>query len=317
MTRRRRLPPVVLALAVLLAPSLVLAHQQDEGDLPVTHFPGGGSAASDCLAGLEAVGLDQGTRAKGVTCNDGDPTCDRDRLVNGHCEFWIRGCLRTEDPRCKTVEGVGGLTVVDAEADLDLTMLSRTLDLLELPSLEAERCGALTTLTVPLGARKNGSARKAKKLVALTATGTSGTRDEDNVKFICKPPAKAKRGRGITFDRIQSQIFEKQCAFSGCHALDSEEGELALEGPDVYDALVNVPAAASAAKFSGKKRVVPGAPSTSFLMDKLLGTLAPGEATRCRRIATRCPRTTSRPSGSGSWPARRAKAASAAAWPAS
>lgn len=273
----RRLPRVVLALTVLLAPSFVRAHGQDEGDLPVTHFPGGGAAASDCLGGLEAVGLDLGQRAHGVSCNDGDPTCDRDRLVNGRCEFWIRACVNTHASRCKVLEGVGSFSVTDADADRDLTMLARTLDLVAMPALESETCGALSTLTVPLGARKNGSARKAKKLVALTATGTTGTLDEDKVKFICKPPVKEKRGGSITFARIQSAIFQKQCAFSGCHSLDDAEGELVLEGPNVYDALVNVPAASSAAKFSGKKRVVPGAPSTSFLMDKILGTLAPGE----------------------------------------
>jgi hypothetical protein len=159
-------------------------------------------------------------------------------------------------------------------------MLARTLDLLPLPVVSADTCGALTTLTVPLGTRKNGSARKAKKTVGLEATGTGGTTDADAVKFTCKPPQKEKRGRGISFATIQRNIFGKQCAFSGCHALDSAEGELVLEGPDVYDQLVNVPASTSAAQFAGKKRVVPGAPSTSFLLDKLLGALGPGEGER-------------------------------------
>jgi hypothetical protein len=267
----------VLAGVLGLRPALAHAHGEDEGDLPVTHFPGGGPATSDCLAGLEAVGLDLGERARGVTCHDGDPTCDRDRLVNGRCEFWVRACVRTAGSRCTADEAVGGIAVAGSDGDRDLTMLARTLDLVAMPAREAETCGALSTLTVPLGARKNGSARKARKLVALTATGTSGTRDEDAVKFICKPPARAKRGRGITFARIQSTIFKKQCAFSGCHTLQSPQGGLALEGPDVYEALVNAPVSISAAAFAGKKRVVPGAPSTSFLMDKLLGTLAPGE----------------------------------------
>src|SRR5688572_16781899 len=47
----RRLAPLTLALAMLTMPSLARAHGEDEGDLPVTHFPGGGSAATDCLVG--------------------------------------------------------------------------------------------------------------------------------------------------------------------------------------------------------------------------------------------------------------------------
>jgi hypothetical protein len=270
----------VLTLALLAAPALVAAHGQGDGDLAVTHFPGGGPAATDCLAGLEAVGFDGGERARGLTCRDGDPACDRDRLVNGHCEFWIRACLRTDDPRCRLDEDVSSVRIADAESDRDLTMLARTLELVPLPVVSPDTCGALTTLTVPLGTRRSGAPRKAKKTVAFDATGTAGSEDADTVKFVCKPPAKEKRGRAITFDRIQSSILEKQCAFSGCHSLDSEEAGLALEGPGVYDALVNAPATASAAAFAGKKRVVPGAPSTSFLMDKLLGTLAPGEGDR-------------------------------------
>src|SRR6185295_3596760 len=64
---------------------------------------------------------------------------------------------------------------------------------------------------------------------------------------------------------------------SGCHGLEDPEADLALTGPDVYENLVDRLATASAAQFAGKKRVVPGAPETSFLMDKLEGKVAPGE----------------------------------------
>jgi hypothetical protein len=262
---------------VLALPALAWAHGQGLGDLPITHFPGGGPVATDCLVDLEAVGLNLGNTAKGVACHDGDPTCDRDRLVNGSCEFWVRACLAATASHCDASAGVSAVSVGDADGDTDLTMLSRTLEQVPLPVVTNDTCGALVTLTVPLGTRKSGAPRKAKKTVALSATSTTGTDDSDAVKFTCKPPAKEKRGRGVSFARIQSTIFEKQCAFSGCHSLDSQEAGLALEGPDVYDALVNVPATTNAALFAGKKRIVPGAPTTSFLMDKLLGTLGPGE----------------------------------------
>jgi hypothetical protein len=267
----------VLVWVLLAVPMLAWAHGQEEGDLPVTHFPGGGPAATDFLVVLWAVAPHAGDRAKGIACHDGDPACDRDRLVNGRCQFWVRACLANNDARCAAGEGVSEVGVEDAATDTDLTILSRTLEQVPLPVVAPDTCGALVTLTVPLRTRKNGTPRKAKKVVALHATSTRGTEDVDAVKFTCKPPAKEKRKHGVSFASIQRSVFGKQCAFSGCHSLDSHQAGLALEGPDVYDALVDVLATTSAAQFAGKKRVVPGAPSTSFLMDKLLGTLVPGE----------------------------------------
>ena len=52
---------------------------------------------------------------------------------------------------------------------------------------------------------------------------------------------------------------------------------LQLVGDGVYDRLVDRLASTSSAQFAGKKLVVPGAPETSFLMDKIEGRLGPGE----------------------------------------
>jgi len=276
---QRMLTGLVLVSVSAIFPAVAFAHGQD-ADLPVSHFPGGGSAATDCLGGLEAVGLDLGERARGVTCRDGDPACDRDHLVNGRCEFWIRACLNTSGADCQARDGVTTIAVDNAASDPDLTTLSRTLELVALPTSDVDRCGALTRLRVALGTRKNGSARKARTTVELKVAGVGGLQDDDKVKFICKPPAKAKRGSGISFGRIQHTIFERQCAFSGCHSFDSAESGLVLEGPNVYDALINVSATTSAAAFAGKKRVIPGLPSSSFLLDKVVGALGPGEGDR-------------------------------------
>jgi hypothetical protein len=97
------------------------------------------------------------------------------------------------------------------------------------------------------------------------------------VTFICKPPVKEKRRGGISFDGIQRRVFEKQCAFSGCHGTDNPQAGLVLTGEGVYDRIVDQLASTSAAQFAGKKLVVPGAPETSFLMDKIEGALGPGE----------------------------------------
>jgi len=270
-----------LATAALIVGSLGVpdgrAHGDDDGDLPIAHVRGGGPKRTDCLVGLELVGYpNDGT--KQVVCHDGDVSCDRDRLANGHCEFWVRTCMNGDgEARCDASEGVADLTVDGAGDDFDLVTMSRSLDLVSVPATDADTCAALTKLTVPLTMKRSGRTRKGRKVVRLTATGTEGTRDRDAVKFICKPPKKARGTRGATFSTIQTQIFEKQCAFSGCHSLGSAEADLVLEGVGVWDALVDVPASTSAAAFAGKKRVVPGAPDTSFLIDKLLGKLGPGE----------------------------------------
>lgn len=267
----------ILALAWTLGARDTQAHGAGDGDLRIAHLSGGGPKATDCLVGLELVGYDRDGTKK-AACNDGDVSCDRDRLANGHCEFWVRACVNgDEEPRCDAAEGVGAVTLDHDGADFDLVTIERALDLVTMPATAPNACAALTKVTVPLGQTKRGKARKGQKVIRLTATGTAGTTDRDAVKLLCKPPKKAHGKRGATFATIQNGIFAKQCAFSGCHSLESPQADLVLEGAGVWDALVDVPASTSAAAFAGKKRVVPGAPDTSFLMDKLLGKLGPGE----------------------------------------
>ena len=236
---------------------------------PVSRLAGG---PRDCLTSLELIGTDVAAKARTIACHDGSLACDRDGLVNGRCEFWTRVCV-ADGGTCGTVANVA---VDGGTADADLAMLGRTLEHLAMPA-SAETCGPATTLTVRLGKRSNGSARKARKRVAWRASTADGAGDDDAVTFICKPPQKEKRRGGISFDRIQTRVFEKQCAFSGCHGTDNPQAGLVLTGAGVYDRIVDQVASTSTAQFAGKKLVVPGAPDTSFLMDKLEGTLGPGE----------------------------------------
>jgi hypothetical protein len=65
-------------------------------------------------------------------------------------------------------------------------------------------------------------------------------------------------------------IFSKSCGKAGfCHNKNTPSGGLDLRPGAAYGALVNVDT-----KYckDGRKRVVPGQPSESYLMDKLLGT---------------------------------------------
>jgi hypothetical protein len=256
-------------LALALGLCAISAVSVGAAGLPVSRLAGG---ANDCLASLDLLGTNVRAKAKTVVCHDGSLACDRDGLVNGHCQFWTRVCV-DDGGTCGAVDSVS----VDADpADNDLVMLGRTLEHVTMPSA-GEACGAVTTLTVQLAKRANGSARQARKRVAWRASGVDGGHDDDAVTFVCKPPVKEKRRGGISFARIQKQVFEKNCAFSGCHGVDNPQADLQLVGDGVYENLVDKVATASAAQFAGKKRVVPGAPETSFLMDKLEGKLGPGE----------------------------------------
>ena len=239
-----------------------------------TRLTGGGPTAGDCLAGFEVFAT-AAPRARTVTCRDGDRICDRDGLVNGRCEFWVRACLDGSDACARG--GVASVAVENPNGDVDLTTVARTLEDVTLPATAADTCAAMTRLTVPLGTRKNGSARKGRKLLAVRAVAMDDTVDEDGVTFVCNPPERERRKGGISFASIEKRIFQKNCAFSGCHGADNPQAGLVLVGGQVYESLVDRIATTSAAQFAGKKLVVPGAPETSFLMDKLEGKLAPGE----------------------------------------
>jgi hypothetical protein len=250
---------------------LLLATTSAADQLAVSRLSGGGSGAHDCLTGLQVVGTNLREKARTVVCHDGELACDRDGLVNGHCTFWTAACF-DRDGTCGDVASA----TIESGDDTELVTLARTLELVAMP-VTADTCGAVTSLTVALGTRPNGSARKGRKTLAWHATAMDGATDDDAVTFFCKPPQKDKRRGGISFASIEKRIFAKNCAFSGCHGTSNPQAGLTLVGDHVYESLVDKVATASAAQFAGKKLVVPGAPETSFLMDKLEGKLGPGE----------------------------------------
>jgi hypothetical protein len=83
-----------------------------------------------------------------------------------------------------------------------------------------------------------------------------------------------------SFARMQSQVFEKSCGFSACHAVGNSSGSgLVLAGPDVYAKLVNVAPSNANARTDRLWLVRPGKPDSSFLWHKLNGWLS-GHHTR-------------------------------------
>jgi hypothetical protein len=266
---------VLPLLAALLAAAVPAAAVDiPETGLPVEQVLGGGPAADDCLGSLEVVGRGFPSGASRIVCRDGDVGCDRDGLVNGRCELWVRACGGRAAKGC-AARAVSTLSVAGDGADA--VMLERTAELLAKPTATDGACGALTTLTVPLGERQNGSARVGRTRLTIEAEAADGRTDLDHVTFVCKPPERERRRDQITFALLQKRVFAKSCGFSGCHGETNPQAGLRLVGAGVYDQLVDRLASTSSAKFSGKKLIVPGAPETSFLMDKIEGRLGPGE----------------------------------------
>ncbi len=100
--------------------------------------------------------------------------------------------------------------------------------------------------------------------------GTTGTADSGGTGL---PPGCEVEP---TLASIESAYFVKSCALSAsCHKGPVGGGQLVLEAGKSYDSLVGV----DAVRAKGKKRVVPGDPDASFLMQKVLGTMDVTEGT--------------------------------------
>jgi hypothetical protein len=103
------------------------------------------------------------------------------------------------------------------------------------------------------------------------------------LKLYCEPAplngCNPKKLFASTFDRIQGQIFNQNCALSGCHDSQSQSGGLLLETGAAYGNLVNhapVNAAAVAAQWlrvDAPMLGVSGDLDTSFLFHKIEGDL--------------------------------------------
>lgn len=92
-------------------------------------------------------------------------------------------------------------------------------------------------------------------------------------------------GAPATYTDVKAKVFVS-CAFSTCHKGASPAGGLSLEG-DARAQLVDK----AASGVPGRKRVVPGDPGASYLMDKLTLTkpavgdpMPPGGALEAERI---------------------------------
>jgi hypothetical protein len=235
-----------------------------------------------------------------VRCVDGDDGCDSDGVVDGVCSFLVSVCANstTLDPAC-TLNGVQSVTVENAEDngdprfDVDFQALqTRITNEIGPPTSTSNSC--TTTATVisvpikgPYGNTNHCGANKKRLEISSRSEVIDGkiVLDNDKMKLYCLPAPNGCAPTDLfdsTFDRIQRQAFNQNCALSGCHDSQTTSGNLLLEVGASYGNLVNQTPNNFAANGAGWKRVdvvpdVSGSPETSFLFRKITGDL-PTEA---------------------------------------
>jgi hypothetical protein len=254
---------------------------------------GGGSSRTDCLLALDAPVNDPPTRPKNIECTDGDPSCDADGVVNGVCEFAITACANsTYTPDC-TLNGVQSILIDhsldngDPRFDTEFqAMANRVQSDIDPPTSVSDKCTNPTTIHVSIEGPLNGKCKKTKKQLKITTIsklidGHVYT-DKDKIRMTCLPavgtcdPMQYFSG---TFDRIQTQIFDKSCAVSGCHVSQTHTGNLILESGSSLANLIDVtPDNSAAAAADGgiwrRVRVIDattGDPDHSLIVAKVNG----------------------------------------------
>jgi hypothetical protein len=256
---------------------------------------GGGSAARDCLVTLQADANTPASDPKHIRCVDGDP-CDSDGTVDGVCSFVVSVCANstTLDPSC-TLNGVQSITVLNAEDngdprfDVDFQALqTRITNEIDPPTSTANDCTATgTIISVPIkgpyGRGNHCGANKKRLKISSRSEVIDGKIliDNDKMKLYCLPAPDGCTPTDLftsTFDRIQRQVFNQNCALSGCHDSQTSSGDLVLEIGASHGNLVNAAPNNFAANGAGWKRVdvvlnVSGSLETSFLVHKINGDL--------------------------------------------
>jgi hypothetical protein len=250
---------------------------------------GGGGARNDCLLVLQTVPNTPLYSPRHIRCADGDP-CDADGTVNGVCEFPVSACGNsTFDARC-TSPGVDSIVVDhaldngDPKFDTEFQALQNVITSIDIEDDTADDCTTVIDFHVLVdGPLANNACRRGKKLLRITTVSDSvmgnTVTDRDRLRMICDPaPAGCDPMALYTsaFDRIQRQIFNQNCAVSGCHDSQSYamSGNLLLEQGAAHGNLVGVTPDNDAAEAAGWLRVNQtgpntGDPATSFLFHKV------------------------------------------------
>ena len=260
---------------------------------------GGGRPRTDCLSVYD---VPNPLPKRRWTCVDGED-CDADGEKNGQCVFQVAICANsTFDPAC-SLQGVAAIEVDhsqdngDPEFDPDFqAMQSRIDNQIAPPTTDPDSCTTVTNVTVRLeGPFANNRCFRARKKIRVetrsSAIDGNIYRETDVLHLSCVPAADSCIPTSLfhsTFERIQSQVFNQNCAVSACHDSQTTQAGLLLEVGASHDALVNVAPTNGAAQAAGWKRVTQtvapdingengdGDATTSLLYNKVKGTLLPG-----------------------------------------
>src|SRR5581483_7235378 len=229
---------------------------------------GGGNPATDCL-GVFSTPIVTPGGIPNIRCKDGDSSCDADGIVNGECVFPIAICANgTSDARC-TLNGVSTMSIAhsadngDPKFDTSFQALQSQIDDLDLPSTTADDCTSSINVVVKIkGPFPGHRCRSGRKFVQMSTRSTflAGDKlDGDGLRLRCIPATAECDPHDLfptgTFERIQQQIFNDNCAVSGCHVSQSQTGGLLLEAGSSYDQTVNHDTTNGVAAGFGWKRI--------------------------------------------------------------
>jgi hypothetical protein len=228
------------------------------------------------LLGVE--GVEGRRRSRVARCTDGAIGCDADGAIDRTCTFRVRLCLGElpRSPGCHD-DIVTGATLTATDAVF--AAIGPALAALPMPA-PPDIC--TEEIVVPLPTRGTRAGRAKFRAVA---TMRSGHADKDRLMFICRP---ADVPPPATFATLQQKIFTPLCGTASCHGA-AAAGGLELTPEASYANLVGVLATNPAARAAGLLRVAPGDPGRSFLLDKLTGTLGPGEGLAMPRVGALLP----------------------------
>lgn len=144
---------------------------------------------------------------------------------------------------------------------------------------DSQNCGACGALC-PSGASCSGGSC-ACQTAGLSACGsacvdlTSDAANCGSCGHVCPNGQACNNGScfAVSFSNDIQPIFSAQCALSGCHTGRRPAASLALDAAGAYAGLVGSGSGAASSECTSpsRMRVAPGAPDSSYLVDKLLG----------------------------------------------
>lgn len=259
-------------------------------------------ARSRCLHAFEGPAIPAAGKPK-VRCVDNDPACDSDPTP-GRCRIEVSVCLNRSDPsgRCTSAE-LDGYVIDNVHPDTDprhvfeFQALQDLVNSVALPvdAEDTDECVGPVSIVLPLEvriAKRGAKYAKSKQKLHGRVRGPGGARDDDKLPMKCVPAPGFDPCAGVTstLDHLERHVFAPTCSRDTCHSGPQLEHTLSLLPGEAHANLVDVLPDNLAARLAGKKRVDPGNPDNSFLLDKLRGTLGPDEGVRMPHSLKRLPK---------------------------